>query len=106
MHGLNCLINPSGDVPEQKSLTLAIMHPQYTVATGGKPTSSLEYAVKEIALKRGNSDRVMRNTIFYLVCSEAGRSALVSKLYDYLACNKILNEYGNHRRNRKQKNWY
>jgi len=93
VHELNVLISPTSDVPEQKTLTLIIMHPQYAMPTGGGSSLILERAIKKIALNRGNSDRIMRNTIFYLVCSEAGRGALTGKLQDYLACNKILSEY-------------
>lgn len=90
--GLNVLVAPTGDVPEQKSLTLVIMSPSYAQPTGGT-SASLERAIKEIATKKGNSDRIYRNTIFYLVCSEAGRATLNAQLGDLLACNKILEEY-------------
>lgn len=90
---LKILVNPSTEVPEQKQLTLAIMRPEYAMPIGGKPTQLLEKAVEAIALTHGNTDRVLRNTIFYLVCSEAGRSALNNKLQDLMACNKILHEY-------------
>ena len=93
IHELNVLVCPTGDVPEQKQLTLVILHPRLAMPTGGSTSYSLTQAVKEIATKRGNSDRVMRNTIFYLACSEAGRGALSDKLKDYLACNKIITEY-------------
>lgn len=90
--GMNVLVAPTGDVPEQKSLTLVIMSPSYAQPTGGT-SASLERAIKEIATKKGNSDRIYRNTIFYLVCSEAGRATLNAQLCDLLACNKILEEY-------------
>lgn len=90
--GLNVLVAPTGDVPEQKSLTLVIMSPSYAQPTSGK-SSSLEHAINQIARKKGNSDRIYRNTIFYLVCSEAGRAALNNQYCDLLACNKILEEY-------------
>ena len=89
---LNVMVAPTGDIPEQKSLSLAIMHPKYAKPTGSK-SGALENAIKTIATQKGTSDRIYRNTIFYLVCSEAGRGALNSKLQDYLACNKILDEY-------------
>ena len=88
----NILIAPSGEVPEQRKLSIVVMHPKYAVPIGSL-TPALENAVKTIALKRGNSDRVNRNTILYLVSSEAGRSALSNKVREYLACNKILAEY-------------
>lgn len=93
VHELNVLVCPMGDIPEQKQLTLVILHPSLAMPTGGTPSFSLREAVKNIATKRGNSDRVMRNTIFYLACSEAGRGALSDKLKDFLACEKILTEY-------------
>ena len=93
IHEINVLVCPTGDVPEQKQLTLVILHPSLVMPTGGTPSYNLTNAVKNIATKRGNSDRVMRNTIFYLACSEVGRGALSDKLKDYLACEKILSEY-------------
>ena len=93
VHELNVLTCPTSDVPEQRKLTLVILHPQLAMPTGGQATPSLNNAVKAIALHRGNSDRVMRNTIFYLVCSEAGRGTLSDKLRDFLACQKINTEY-------------
>ena len=32
---MKVLVDPSGDVPEQKQLTFVVMHPKYTVAAGG-----------------------------------------------------------------------
>lgn len=87
------LVDPSGDVPEQKQLTFVVMHPKHTVAAGGSISNSAQYAIKEIAQKRGSSQRVYRNTMLFLVCSEAGKAALSMKLREYLACNKIISEY-------------
>lgn len=87
------LVDPSGDVPEQKQLTFVVMHPRHTVAAGGSISNSAQYAIKEIAQKRGSSQRVYRNTMLFLVCSEAGKAALSMKLREYLACNKIISEY-------------
>ena len=89
---LNVMVAPTGDIPEQKTLSLVIMHPSYAKPTGSK-LGSLDKAINIIATKKGNNDRVYRNTIFFLLCSEVGRGALNSKIYDYLACNKILDEY-------------
>lgn len=86
------LVNPSSEIPEQKSLTLVILGPQYCVPLTDVDSNTLRF-VKDIALKRGSSDRLYRNTIFYLACSEAGKAVLYSKLQDYLACNKILHDY-------------
>jgi len=93
IHSINVLVCPTGDIAEQKQLTLVVMPPNITAPTGGVASSTLDNAIKNIALKRGSSDRVMRNTILYLVCSEAGYGALSDKLRDYLACSKIISEY-------------
>ena len=88
------LVDPSGDVPEQKQLTFVVMHPKYTVAAGGNVSRSAELAIKQMAQMKGSSQRVYRNTMLYLVCSEAGKAALSMKLREYLACDKIIKEYG------------
>src|SRR5574344_930432 len=62
--GLKVLVDPSSDVPERKELTLVILGPKYTVPLGGKISYNLQAAIESIALKKGNSDRIYRNTIF------------------------------------------
>ena len=86
------LVDPSEDIPEQKSLTLILLHPKYAVPID-RIDSATERFVKHTSTKRGLSDRVYRNTILYLACSEAGRAQLNTKLADLIACNKILSEY-------------
>ena len=87
------LVDPTGDVPEQKQLTFVVLHPQYTVAAGGNINRKAELFIKQIAQQRGSTQRVYRNTMLFLICSEAGRAALSMKLREFLACEKIINEY-------------
>jgi hypothetical protein len=87
------LVDPTGDVPEQKQLTFVVLHPQYTVAAGGNISRKAELFIKQIAQQRGSTQRVYRNTMLFLICSEAGRAALSMKLRELLACDKILSEY-------------
>ena len=87
------LVDPTGDVPEQKQLTFVVLHPQYTVAAGGNVSRSAQQVIKQIAQQRGSTQRVYRNTMLFLICSEAGRTALSMKLREFLACEKIINEY-------------
>ena len=87
------LVDPTGDVPEQKQLTFVVMHPKYTVAAGGDVSRSAQYAIKQMAQMKGSSQRVYRNTMLFLVCSEAGKAALSMKLREYLASDKIMTEY-------------
>ncbi len=88
------LINPSGDVPELKQLTFVLMHPRHTVSAGGGIGSITKKAIKDIAQQRGTVQRVYRNTMMFILCSEAGRASLATRLKEYLACEKIINEYG------------
>lgn len=89
---LKVLINPTGDIPDQRSLTLVILGPEYATQPTTINHKTQQY-VEKTALYKGNSSRVYRNTIFYLACSEAGLSLLYSKLLEYLACKKIQEEY-------------
>lgn len=88
---LKVLVNPSSEIPEQKSLTLVVLSPRYAVPVGGY--GQAEQYIKNIALKKGNSDRIYRNTIFYLATSEAGLAVVKTKLQESLGCKKILDEY-------------
>ena len=92
VQGLNVLVNPTGDVPEQKRLTMVILHPSLCWTSSGI-SGRLRQAVETMALTRGNSSRSYRNTMFYLACSEAGRSALSGCVRDFLSCDKVLQEY-------------
>ena len=86
------MINPSSDVPEQKTLTLVILSPDYaTQATS--ISKKVENHVEQIATKKGTSQRIFRNTIFYLTCSESQLGLLQSKLTEYLACERVQHEY-------------
>lgn len=88
------LVDPTGDVPEQKQLTFVVMHPKYAAAAGGNISNSAKNAIRQMAQMRGSAQRVYRNTLLFLLCSEAGRAALSMKLREYLACDKIFTEYG------------
>lgn len=90
---IKLLVDPTGDVPEQKQLTMVLMHPQYAVPAGGNIPKITSDIIKQIAQQKGSSQRVYRNTILFLLCSEAGRATLAMKLKEYLACNRILTDY-------------
>ena len=86
---IRTIVNPKADVPELKSPTLIIMHPKLS-HNGNK---ELESAIREIALKRGNADRIYRNTILFLSASSKGKGSLYNVVREYLACKKIKDEY-------------
>ncbi len=86
------LIDPNKDIPEQQRLTLALLPSKYTGNANGLSKETLK-TIKEIATQRGNSSRIYRNTILFLVCSEIGESTLKRHITDFLACQKIGLEY-------------
>ena len=85
------IVNPNGDIPELKTPSLIILHPSL-YHNGNK---KLIKSIKEIALKKGNSDRIYRNTILFLSLSVQGRSILYNAFREYLACLKIKEDYQN-----------
>ncbi len=87
------LVDPAGDVPEQKQLTFVVLHPKYTVAAGGNVSRNAQIIIKQIAQQRGSTQRVYRNTMLFLLSSEAGKATLSTKLREFLACEKIITEY-------------
>lgn len=88
---MKILVNPSADVPEQKSLTMIILGPEYQANNTLRLNTKAR--IEQIATQRGSSPRVYRNTILFLVVTEQGYNILADKLRNYLACKKILDEY-------------
>ena len=87
------LVNPSEDIPEQQKPTLVILSPKYT-ASAGAANGHTKPLVEKLATQKGNSQRIYRNTLLFLACSELGIGKLQSDTRDYLACQKISQEYG------------
>jgi hypothetical protein len=97
--GFNVLVAPDPDnVPEQTTLTLVVLGPQYAVSPGAVSTgnvgSSVRSVVERLATKRGSQDRTYRNTILFLASSEVLIGKLRGLACEYLACNRIKEEYG------------
>ncbi|MFO0385171.1 MAG: DUF499 domain-containing protein [Flavobacteriales bacterium] len=90
--GWNVLVAPADDLPEQQRPTLIILHPGYQ-ANPGKVNGRTLPVIEKIATRKGNSDRVYRNTLLFMVCSELGVGKLQSDVREYLACTKINLEY-------------
>lgn len=88
----NTLVNPSEDIPEQQKPTLVILSPNY-LATSNEVSKHTRPVIERIATKKGNSERIYRNTMLFLACSEMGIGKLQSDIRDYLACQKISLEY-------------
>ncbi len=88
------IVAPDDDIAEQQKPTLVILSPRY-YANPDNVNGNTKPVIEKLALKRGNSDRIYRNTILFLVCSEVGYSRLQADVREYLACTKINADYGN-----------
>lgn len=88
--GFRLLIDPGQDIAEQKTPTLVVLNPQYQV--NGSETKVKE-VIQQIATRRGNSSRVYKNTLLFLVASEQGYRKLADQITEVMACEKIQVEY-------------
>lgn len=94
VHAFNVLVNPAEDIPEQQKPTLLILGPTHLAKPNGINGKTLPL-IEKIATKKGNSERIYRNTLLFMVCSELGIGRLQSDIREYLACQKISTEYNN-----------
>lgn len=90
----NVLVDPQEDIPEQKRPTLLILNPNHQ-ANPNDVNGRTKPLIEQIATKKGNSERIYRNTLLFLICSELGTGQLYSEAREYLACRKISTEYKN-----------
>jgi predicted AAA+ superfamily ATPase len=88
------IVNPAEDIPEQQKPTLIILSPKF-LANPDQLNGNTKPIIEKIATKKGNSERIYRNTMLFLVCSEVTYGKLQSDVRDYLACSKINLEYAN-----------
>jgi hypothetical protein len=92
IHLFNTLVNPSEDIPEQMKPTLVILSPLY-LANPTDVNGKTKPIIEKLATKKGNSERIYRNTMLFLLCSEMGIGKLQDDVKNYLACHKINSEY-------------
>ncbi len=88
----NILVNPSDEIPEQTKPTLIILNPKFQ-ANINEVNGKTGEMIKKLATKKGNGERVYRNTILFLVCTEIGASKLYKDVTEYLSCLKIKEDY-------------
>jgi len=86
------LVSPQDDLPEQTRLTLVITHPSLLV-NADVVNGKLKPYIEKVANKRGNNERIYRNTILFLVATEIGMNQLHMELKELMACNKIRSDY-------------
>lgn len=92
IEGLTVLVNPADDIPEKTKPTLIILGPQYQANTN-EVSGQTKTWIEKIATKKGNHERVYRNTLLFLLASDMGMASLSNDLRNYLACVKIRDEY-------------
>ncbi len=92
VQSFNILVNPSDDIPEQMKPTLVILSPIY-LANQNEVNGTTKPIIERLATKKGNSERIYRNTMLFLVCSEIGIGKLQDDIKNYLACRKINDDY-------------
>ncbi|WP_431215160.1 ATP-binding protein [Puia sp. P3] len=97
----NTLVNPSEDIPEQMRPTLVILSPKY-LASPIEVNGNTKPLIEKLATKKGNSERIYRNTMLFLLCSEVGVGKLQDDIRNYLACNKISSEYSSQLNNEQK----
>ncbi len=88
----NLIIDPAEDIPEQKKPTIIVLHPKYLVnpdTINGK----VKPIIKRLATKKGNAERIYRNTLLFLVANEIGYAQLRKDVLEYLACKMVREEY-------------
>ena len=88
----NVLIHPIGDVPEQQKLTLVILNPQFHADENQTAENTQKY-IEQIATKKGNGERIYRNTMLFLGITNYGLTHLTVAVKEFLACEKISKEY-------------
>ena len=92
------LVNPGDDLPEQKSLTLLIMHPDYAYS-GDKSSSSderisLPERILNLGRKCGTQERRYANTLLYLLPSQQGLQRLQNAFREVKALEAVKEDYG------------
>lgn len=83
---------PMDEVPEQKQPTLIFLHPRHS-ATQHLVEGETKSTIERIATKKGNSERIYRNTILFLAADEPVLANLQGEIREYLACQKTSTDY-------------
>ena len=93
IHLFNVLVDPSEEIPEQMKPTLVILHPK-NASTNEGPNEQTKALIEKISTKKGSGNRIYRNTILFLTALDSASGRLQSDIRDYLACQKIMIDYG------------
>ncbi|WP_375446101.1 DUF499 domain-containing protein [uncultured Fibrella sp.] len=90
------LIDPSDDMPELQKPTLIVLGPDKTATNDAEGVSKKALdRIERLATKRGNNERLYRNTLLFLLPSLAGIGKLTECVTAYLASQRVSSDYGN-----------
>ena len=88
------LIDPADDIPEQQKPTLIVLGPDKPTTHDGVSRKAQE-RIERLATKRGNNERLYRNTLLFLLPTPAGLGKLTECVTAYLASQRVSSDYGN-----------
>jgi len=89
----NTLIEPTDDIPDPKKPTLIVLGLDKPATTDGVSTKAQEY-IERVATRRGNSNRLYRNTMVFLLPAQAGLGKLTECVTAYLASQRVSSDNG------------
>jgi len=87
------IVNPSEDLPEQKSLALLVLPPSLAWDENGGGRSAVEERVKAISARCGGKDRLYRNTLLFLAGTARGLSRLRQAYREKAALEAVRRDY-------------
>lgn len=91
------LVNPSADLPEQKSLNLLVMPPDCAYSENGNQmaliTSPVHKRLLELSQKCGSRERLYRNILLFLLPSQSGLNKLRRALREDAALDAVKRDY-------------
>ncbi len=88
----NMLVDPGNDIPEQVRPTLVVLHPKF-LANPAEVNGNTKTVIEKLATKKGAAERIYRNTMLFMVCSEVAYPKLHSFASEYLACLRVIIDY-------------
>ena len=87
------LVDPTEDLPEQRSLTLLILPPSIGWEENAEAKSAIQERVKAISLKCGGKDRLYRNTLIFLAGTARGLAKLRQAYQQHTALEGVRADY-------------
>lgn len=87
------LIDPADDIPEQQKPTLIVLGPDKPTTHDGVSRKAQE-RIERLATKRGNNERLYRNTLLFLLPTPAGLGKLNECVTAFLASQRVSSDYG------------